>query len=56
MVRSSALRDSPERIEAYNALKRRWHGRSMREYRVEKSAFIESVLAGRPRESDPGAA
>jgi GrpB-like predicted nucleotidyltransferase (UPF0157 family) len=41
-----ALRDNPERIEAYNALKRRWHGQSMREYRVEKSAFIESVLAG----------
>lgn len=40
-----ALREDPALVGEYNALKRRWHGGSMRGYRAEKSAFIESVLA-----------
>lgn len=38
------LREDSALIRAYNDLKRRWHGRSMHEYRVEKAAFIKSVL------------
>ena len=50
-----ALRDNPETIEAYNALKRCWDGRPMSEYRAAKSAFIGAVLAERLSKSDPDA-
>ncbi|MCB9760494.1 MAG: GrpB family protein [Alphaproteobacteria bacterium] len=39
-----ALRADPSLIEAYNTLKRRWHGRPMDDYRAAKRAFIEAVL------------
>lgn len=42
-----ALREDPALVSAYNALKRRWHGKSMDDYRVEKASFIRSVLEGR---------
>lgn len=41
------LRQDPALVEAYNALKRRWNGRSMDGYRAEKAAFIEAALARR---------
>jgi GrpB-like predicted nucleotidyltransferase (UPF0157 family) len=39
-----ALRRDQRLLDNYNALKRKFHGRPMYEYRVEKSKFIESVL------------
>lgn len=42
-----ALRADPALVDAYNALKRRWHGRSMDGYRADKAAFIASALARR---------
>ena len=42
-----ALRSAPERVEAYNALKRQWHGRDMDAYREAKAAFIQDVLKDR---------
>ena len=41
-----ALRQSPEMMGAYNALKRRYDGREMADYRTAKDAFVECVLAG----------
>jgi len=41
-----ALRTDPALITAYNALKRRFDGRSMDDYRAAKRAFIEDVLGG----------
>jgi GrpB-like predicted nucleotidyltransferase (UPF0157 family) len=38
------LRRSPEVLKDYNQIKRRWHGRSHRDYRMAKSAFIEATL------------
>ena len=38
------LRQNPNLVEQYNALKRRFEGKSMEDYRDAKSAFIESVL------------
>jgi GrpB-like predicted nucleotidyltransferase (UPF0157 family) len=38
------LRDHPEMLEAYNALKKRHEGGAMTTYRAEKSEFIERVL------------
>jgi len=40
-----ALRSNPELVKAYNALKRKWEGKPMNEYRRAKRDFIESVLA-----------
>jgi GrpB-like predicted nucleotidyltransferase (UPF0157 family) len=40
-----ALRASPDRIRAYNALKRQWAGRDMEGYRRAKASFIEATLA-----------
>jgi GrpB-like predicted nucleotidyltransferase (UPF0157 family) len=42
------LRDSPRVLEAYNALKRQWHGRSHESYRIEKSKLIERALRAHP--------
>jgi GrpB-like predicted nucleotidyltransferase (UPF0157 family) len=42
------LRSSPEILQQYNELKRRWHGRSHDEYRAEKAAFIERFLQAPP--------
>jgi GrpB-like predicted nucleotidyltransferase (UPF0157 family) len=39
------LRGSPALRDAYNDLKRRWHGRSHGDYRQAKSEFIERTLA-----------
>lgn len=44
-----ALREDPALVRAYNALKRRWHGRPMADYRAAKAAFIESVLEAASR-------
>jgi GrpB-like predicted nucleotidyltransferase (UPF0157 family) len=44
-----ALRSSAELLGAYNALKRRWHGLSMEEYRLAKGLFVEAALAGRAK-------
>jgi len=38
------LLTQPERLADYNALKRRHEGGSMADYRIAKSAFIQSVL------------
>ena len=48
-----ALRRSPERVEAYNALKRAWDGRRMEEYRAAKALFIEETLATNARRNGP---
>ena len=39
------LRGSPQTLEAYNDLKRQWHGRPHDQYRRAKSRFIEGALA-----------
>lgn len=41
-----ALRQSPELVGAYNALKRRYDGSEMAVYRTAKDAFVACVLAG----------
>lgn len=38
------LRGSPALVEAYNALKRRFDGEPMDDYRAAKAAFIEAAL------------
>lgn len=38
------LRSSPEILNQYDQLKRRWHGRSHQEYRAAKAKFIEQML------------
>jgi GrpB-like predicted nucleotidyltransferase (UPF0157 family) len=38
------LRESPQVLNDYNQLKRRWHGRSHEGYRAAKSQFIEDLL------------
>ncbi|MFC4348935.1 GrpB family protein [Kordiimonas lipolytica] len=40
-----ALTSDAVLLEAYNQLKRDWHGKSMQDYRTAKSTFIEAVLA-----------
>jgi len=40
-----ALRSSPDRVRAYNDLKRQWSGRDMEGYRRAKASFIEATLA-----------
>ena len=42
------LRRSPRLLEAYNDLKRRWHGRPHDQYRTAKSQFIEDALSSGP--------
>ena len=42
------LQRDPALVEAYNDLKRRFHGRAMDEYREAKGAFVATVLATRP--------
>lgn len=42
----------PTLVDAYNALKRRFHGGDMGAYRAAKTAFIESVLGRSKKESD----
>lgn len=44
-----ALRLDSDLVEAYNALKRKWDGKSMSGYRLAKNVFIESVLSGLDR-------
>ena len=39
------LRRAPQVLEAYNDLKRQWHGRPHDEYRRAKSRFIEDALS-----------
>lgn len=43
----AALRDDPDLVGRYNALKRAFHGRSMDEYREAKGVFIRQVLESR---------
>jgi GrpB-like predicted nucleotidyltransferase (UPF0157 family) len=38
------LRSSPQVLQQYDQLKRRWHGQSHEEYREAKSKFIEQML------------
>jgi GrpB-like predicted nucleotidyltransferase (UPF0157 family) len=40
-----ALRQSPQHVADYNALKRRYDGASMETYRAAKDAFVARVLA-----------
>lgn len=40
-----ALQNSPELVDEYNALKRRYEGVQMATYRAAKDAFVERVLA-----------
>jgi GrpB-like predicted nucleotidyltransferase (UPF0157 family) len=42
------LRRSPQLLEAYNDLKRQWHGARHDEYRIAKSRFIEEALSSAP--------
>ena len=42
------LRRSPQLLEAYNDLKRQWHGARHDAYRVAKSRFIEAALSSAP--------
>jgi GrpB-like predicted nucleotidyltransferase (UPF0157 family) len=46
------LLTEPTLLREYNALKLRWNGHSMEEYRQAKSVFIESVLAAHPPHSE----
>jgi GrpB-like predicted nucleotidyltransferase (UPF0157 family) len=41
------LREDPARVAEYDALKARWEGRSMEDYREEKSAFFAKLLGSR---------
>jgi GrpB-like predicted nucleotidyltransferase (UPF0157 family) len=43
------LHRSPQLLEAYNDLKRQWHGRPHDQYRRAKSRFIEDALSSAPR-------
>jgi GrpB-like predicted nucleotidyltransferase (UPF0157 family) len=43
---ADALRQSPQLLEGYNALKRRYDGSDMQTCRAAKDAFVEQVLAG----------
>ena len=42
------LRRSPQVLEAYNDLKRHWHGGRHDEYRIAKARFIEDALSASP--------
>ena len=42
------LRRSPQTLEAYNDLKRQWHGQPHDQYRRAKSQFIEGTLSSAP--------
>jgi GrpB-like predicted nucleotidyltransferase (UPF0157 family) len=41
------LREEPARVAEYDALKARWEGRSMEDYREEKAAFFAKLLGSR---------